>query len=355
MRTRAECPDRNGRPSRRCAAELVAEIGPVPGFPQHRRPGRGRSAARGGQAIDSTSVRSTRLRRQTTRALDLDRAMRRSPGSCCCCGRRRRPNGGRPTLHVADADDALEAAVAAAIGVRTRRGPPAARDAAPARRRSRGPRVGNSAPASTIFREFGDDVRAGGVAARAWARRGVRRVARAMRSGCSAKPSRCPSGSATVRGRAWVRQHQAWVAFLSGDTALAETRLMLTAAQEFDLLGDRFRPRVGRRFARVSCASSSGRFDEAEALGRRGPRDSVELGDPMGSGDDGLCSRGDSAVVVAVRRGRGVVALGRSRVPQHRRPVRRRAGTRSAHAVAGSARSYSDEAERGIEESLALE
>jgi tetratricopeptide (TPR) repeat protein len=81
-----------------------------------------------------------------------------------------------------------------------------------------------------------------------------------------------------ARGRAWVRQHQAWVAFLSGDAALAETRL-LTAAQEFDLLGDRF----GRGWAAGLLAYVrfyQRRFEEAEALAVEVRRDSLELGDP---------------------------------------------------------------------------
>ncbi len=81
-----------------------------------------------------------------------------------------------------------------------------------------------------------------------------------------------------AHGRAWVRQHQAWVAFLSGDAALAESRL-LTAAQEFDLLGDRF----GRGWAAGLLAYVrfyQRRFDEAEALAVEVRRDSIELGDP---------------------------------------------------------------------------
>jgi tetratricopeptide (TPR) repeat protein len=81
-----------------------------------------------------------------------------------------------------------------------------------------------------------------------------------------------------LRGRAWVRQHQAWVAFLSGDAELAETRL-LTAAQEFDLLGDRF----GRGWAAGLLAYVrfyQRRFEEAEALAVEVRRDSMELGDP---------------------------------------------------------------------------
>ena len=75
---------------------------------------------------------------------------------------------------------------------------------------------------------------------------------------------------------AWVRQHQAWVAFLSGDTDLAEKRLF-TSAQEFDLLGDR----AGRGWAGGLLAYVrfyQGRFDEAEALANAVRQESVALG-----------------------------------------------------------------------------
>lgn len=79
------------------------------------------------------------------------------------------------------------------------------------------------------------------------------------------------------RGRAWVRQHQAWAAFLSGDTELAETRLM-AAAQEFELLGDR----AGRAWALGLLAYVrfyQRRFDEAEDLATKVRSDAVKLGD----------------------------------------------------------------------------
>ncbi len=80
------------------------------------------------------------------------------------------------------------------------------------------------------------------------------------------------------RGMAWVRQHQAWVAFLSGDTELAERRL-LTAAQEFDLLGDG----AGLGWASGLLAYVrfyQGRFEEAEALATKVRTESAALGDP---------------------------------------------------------------------------
>jgi class 3 adenylate cyclase/tetratricopeptide (TPR) repeat protein len=66
------------------------------------------------------------------------------------------------------------------------------------------------------------------------------------------------------RGRAWVRQHQAWVAFLSGDADLAEERLVLAAA-DFDDLEDR----DGAAWVRGLLAYVryfQRRFDEAEEI-----------------------------------------------------------------------------------------
>ena len=79
------------------------------------------------------------------------------------------------------------------------------------------------------------------------------------------------------RGRAWVRQHQAWVAFLSGDPHLAEKRLHL-AADEFRELGDRF----GQGWAYGLLAYvrfNERRFVEAEELAMRVRSDALELGD----------------------------------------------------------------------------
>lgn len=79
------------------------------------------------------------------------------------------------------------------------------------------------------------------------------------------------------RGSAWVRQHQAWAAFLSGDTALAEDRLT-TAAQDFELLGDR----AGRGWALGLLAYVrfyEGDLAEAEKLAATVRAEAVELGD----------------------------------------------------------------------------
>ena len=79
------------------------------------------------------------------------------------------------------------------------------------------------------------------------------------------------------RGRAWVRQHQAWVAFLSGDLELAEKRLLL-ASGEFSELGDR----SGSNWATGLLAYIrffTMHFDEAEALAHAVRGEGLELGE----------------------------------------------------------------------------
>jgi tetratricopeptide (TPR) repeat protein len=79
------------------------------------------------------------------------------------------------------------------------------------------------------------------------------------------------------RGRAWVRQHQAWVAFLSGDVELGEKRLHL-ASSEFAELGDR----SGGNWANGLLAFVrffSFDFEEAERLANEVRAEGVELGD----------------------------------------------------------------------------
>jgi len=78
-------------------------------------------------------------------------------------------------------------------------------------------------------------------------------------------------------GRAWVRQHQAWVAFLSGDLELAERRLLL-ASGEFAELGDR----SGSNWATGLLAYvrfMTLRFQEAETLAQAVRAEAVELGE----------------------------------------------------------------------------
>jgi class 3 adenylate cyclase/tetratricopeptide (TPR) repeat protein len=258
-----------------CAAELAAEIGPVPGLPDDiadRAVGLLYEAAKRSMDVGAFN----QVRRQTTRALDLgpsDAAIARELLLLRALAQTER-RALAPAL--ADADDALEAAVAA--GDRRQEG---------VARRLRGvlhQRDGDLAGARRelgasvdVFRELGDDAEL----AASLRERGLAEV-----FGGSLSDAEWLLGEAEsltermhdVRGRAWVRQHQAWVAFLSGDAELAETRL-LTAAQEFDLLGDRF----GRGWAAGLLAYVrfyQRRFEEAEALAVEVRRDSLELGDP---------------------------------------------------------------------------
>ena len=79
------------------------------------------------------------------------------------------------------------------------------------------------------------------------------------------------------RRLAWVRQHQAWVAFLSGDTELAEERLTV-ASGLFDDLGDR----SGAGWAMGLLAYVrffERRFAEAEELASTVRGDAAELGE----------------------------------------------------------------------------
>jgi tetratricopeptide (TPR) repeat protein len=257
------------------AAELAAEVGPVPGLPDDiadRAVGLLLDAAK--RAMDVGAF--NQVRRQATRALDLgpsDAALARE-----LLLLRAQAEAERRVVApaLADTEDALEAAVAA--GDRRHEG---------IARRLLGilhQRDGDLAGARTelgasvdIFRELGDDAEL----ASSLRERGLAEV-----FGGSLGDAEWLLGEAEaltermhdLRGRAWVRQHQAWVAFLSGDAALAESRL-LTAAQEFDLLGDRF----GRGWAAGLLAYVrffQRRFGEAEALAVEVRRDSLELGDP---------------------------------------------------------------------------
>jgi len=79
------------------------------------------------------------------------------------------------------------------------------------------------------------------------------------------------------RRLAWVRQHQSWVAFLSGDAEAAEQRLA-AAAGLFDELGDR----VGSSWASGLLAYLrffERRFDDAERLAIEVRNDAISLGE----------------------------------------------------------------------------
>jgi class 3 adenylate cyclase/tetratricopeptide (TPR) repeat protein len=257
------------------AAELAAEIGPVPGLPDD-------IADRAVRLLHDAAKRSmdvgafNQVRRHTTRALDL------GPSDVVLAREllllRAQAQAERRAVAPAraDAQDALEAALAAGdrrqegiarrlLGILHQRDG----DLVDARRE-----LGASVD---IFRELGDDTEL----ASSLRERGLAEV-----FGGSLRDAEWLLGEAEaltermhdVRGRAWVRQHQAWVAFLSGDAELAESRL-LTAAQEFDLLGDRF----GRGWAAGLLAYVrfyQRRFEEAEALAVEVRRDAAELGDP---------------------------------------------------------------------------
>ena len=256
------------------AAELVGEIGPVPGVIgniSEQAVHLLRDAAQ--RAIDVGAF--NQAARHATRALDLgtdDDVLGRELLllRAQALVERRMFDAG-----FADAGDVLEAAVVAGdrgheavarrlLGVLHQRNG----DLAAARRE-----LGASVD---IFRELNDDVELS-VSLR---ERGLAEV-----FGGSLHDAEWLLGEAQAlserlddrRGRAWVRQHQAWVAFLSGDTELAERRL-LTAAQEFDLLDDG----AGQAWATGLLAFVrffQGRFDEAEALASKVRVESAALGD----------------------------------------------------------------------------
>ncbi len=258
-----------------CAAELVAEIGSVPGVAQNITEQAVvllRDAAQ--RSIDVGAF--NQARRHATRALDLgvddgDLARGLLLLRAQALVERRAVDQAR-----ADALDALEASIAAGdrrheATARRLLGILHQRDGdLPAARRELGASV-------DIFRELGDDIELS-VSLR---ERGLAEV-----FGGSLKDAEWLLGEAEGlsrrledrRGQAWVRQHQAWVAFLSGDTELAERRL-LTAAQEFDLLGDG----AGQGWASGLLAYVrfyQGRFEEAEALAAKVRAESAALGDP---------------------------------------------------------------------------
>jgi class 3 adenylate cyclase/tetratricopeptide (TPR) repeat protein len=258
-----------------CAAELSAEIGRVPGVP-------GDIADRAVALLFEAAKRSmdvgafNQVRRHSTRALDLGPSDAVVARELLLLRAQAQAERRMVAAARADAEDALDAATSAGdrrqegiarrlLGILHQRDG----DLAGARRE-----LGASVD---IFRESADDSEL----ASSLRERGLAEV-----FGGSLGDAEWLLGEAEaltermndVRGRAWVRQHQAWVAFLSGDAELAESRL-LTAAQEFDLLGDRF----GHGWAVGLLAYVrfyQRRFEEAEALAVEVRRNSMELGDP---------------------------------------------------------------------------
>ncbi len=256
------------------AAELVAEIGPVPGVSRD-------ITEQAAYLLRDASQRSldvgafNHARRYATRALELDAddaVLQRELLLLRAQAQTERRVADEARL---DADAALDAAVVAAdrrhegiarrlLGILHQR-----EGNLPRARRELGESV-------EIFRELGDDIEL----ATSLRERGFAEV-----FGGSLDDAEWLLGEAEAlsdslddrRGRAWVRQHQAWAAFFSGNSVLAETRLM-AAAQEFDLLGDR----AGRGWALGLLAwvrFHQGRFEEAEKLASKVRTESVALGD----------------------------------------------------------------------------
>lgn len=256
------------------AAELVAEIGPVPGVSPtiaEQAVVLLHDAARRSLEVGAFNQAS----RHATRALDLgvsddELARKLLLDRAEALAERRSSEAAR-----ADALDALESALAAgdrrheAIARRLL-GLLYQRDGdLPLARLELGASV-------DIFRDIGDDIEL----AVSLRERGLAEV-----FGGSLEEAEWLLGEAEAlsqrlgdrRGQAWVRQHQAWVAFLSGDTGLAESRL-LTAGREFDVLGDR----AGKSWASGLLAYVrffQRRFEEAEALAVHVRADATRLGD----------------------------------------------------------------------------
>ena len=256
------------------AAELVAEIGPVPGVSRHI----------GDQAIELLLAAAQRAldvgalhqaQRHATRALDLgpsDPVIARELLLVRAEAATERREAARARV---DAEGALAAAL---IGEDARHEGRARRllgmleqydgnlDLARAE-------LGTSVE---LFRELGDDIEL----ATSLRERGFVEV-----FGGSLSDAEWLLGEAEGlterlgdrRGRAWVWQHQAWVSFLSGDLEMAESRLDL-AADEFEELGDR----SGSGWANGLLAYVrffQRRFADAELLATKVRADSLELGD----------------------------------------------------------------------------
>ncbi|MEM8618580.1 MAG: adenylate/guanylate cyclase domain-containing protein [Actinomycetota bacterium] len=256
------------------AAELVAEIGPVPGvLPTIRE--------RAAHLLHDAARRSLdvgafhQAQRQATRGLelgtddpDLHRQLLLVRGEAL---RERRMAGlaradGDAVL--ADAieagDRATEAAARRLLGVLDQRDG----DLDAARFQ-----LGRSVE---LFRELGDDIET----AASLRDRGFAEVFGGSLSDAEWLLGESEALSEQLddrRGRAWVRQHQAWVAFLSGDSELAEERLRL-AREEFADLGDR----QGSGWANGLLAYVrffQRDFAEAERLANEVRSSAVELGD----------------------------------------------------------------------------
>ncbi|RLE23810.1 MAG: hypothetical protein DRJ50_05605 [Actinobacteria bacterium] len=256
------------------AAELIADIGPVPGVVPNMKEQAARllrDAAQRSLEVGAFHQAQT----ITTRALDLDPEGIELARELLLLRAEAETERRQSDQARSDAEDALEAAVAA--GDRRHEG---------MARRLLGvlsQRDGDLLDARVeldlsiaIFRDLGDDIEL----AASLRDRGFAEV-----FGGSLADAELILGKAEAlsellddrRGRAWVRQHQAWVAFLSGDPRLAETRLHL-AADEFDELGDRFG--LGWAFGLLAYVRfNERRFEEAEEIAVRVRLEALELGD----------------------------------------------------------------------------
>ena len=296
-----------------CAAELSAEIGPVPGLPDD-------ITDRAVALLFEAAQRSmdvgafNQARRHSSRALDL------GPGDAAIARdllllRAQAQAERRATADArADVEDALDAAVSA--GDRRHEG---------IARRLLGilhQRNGDLAGARTelgesteIFRELGDDIELASSLRGTWARRGVRWVAERCRMAPGRSRSadraagRCPRtclgattpgvGCVPVRRRDACRE------------PVADRRSRVRAARRS------IRAWVGGGTAGLRALLSTTVRRGRGVGGRRAPRlDGARR--PVGTGDDGFADRGDPALVVAFRRGRRVVTPGAHELPPDR-------------------------------------
>ena len=256
------------------AAELVAEIGPVPGVPASTSDQAVRLLLAAAQrALDVGAI--NQAQRHATRALELGPTDAIAARELLLLRAEALTERRIATAARIDA----EAALAAALIAEDRRHEGRARRLIGTLEQ----RTGNLDAARIelgtsveLFRELGDDIEL----ATSLRERGFIEV-----FGGSLSDAEWLLGEAEGlteelgdrRGRAWVRQHQAWVSFLSGDLETAEERLLM-AAGEFEQLGDG----VGASWANGLLAFIrffQRRFADSELLASRVRAEALELGD----------------------------------------------------------------------------
>jgi class 3 adenylate cyclase/tetratricopeptide (TPR) repeat protein len=256
------------------AAELVADIGPVPGVVRN-------IDAQAARLLRDAAHRSLEVgafhqaKSIATRALDLDPEDAELARELLLLRAEAETERRQSDRARSDAEDALEASILA----QDRRHEGIARRLLGVLSQRDGDlldaRVELDASVK-LFRELGDDIEL----ASSLRERGFTEVFGGSLADAELLLGKAEALSELLddrRGRAWVRQHQAWVAFLSGDSHLAEIRLHL-AADEFEELGDR----VGRGWAFGLLAYvrfNERRFIEAEEIAMRVRADALELGD----------------------------------------------------------------------------